>query len=897
MAELSKAYESAAVEKKWYARWLAEGWFVADPSSPKPAYSIVIPPPNVTGVLTLGHVLNNTIQDILARRARMLGKEVLWLPGTDHAGIATQTVVERQLRKEEGIKRHDLGRDEFVRRIWQWKEKHGGIIIEQLKRLGCSCDWSRERFTMDAEYSRAVQRTFVDLYQKGLIYRGRRMVNWDPVALTALSDEEVIPTPQQSALYYVRYELVEEPGRYLEVATTRPETIMADVALAVHPKDPRYEDLLGKEVWRPLHRAALPIIADNGIDPEFGTGVLKVTPAHDKLDFEIGQRHELPIIDALHPNGTINCPDVPELDGLDRFVARKKAAELLNESGLLAKEEAHESTVGFSERAGVPIEPRLSEQWFLKYPRVEEARAAVGSQGAIRFRPERWENVYQHWLENIQDWCISRQLWWGHRIPVWYSKEDPDKLHVAVEPPPDPENWTQDPDVLDTWFSSWLWPFETMDERTRARFYPTTDLVTAPDIIFFWVARMIMAGFEYTGKAPFQDVFFTGLIRDSQGRKMSKSLGNSPDPLDLIGKYGADGLRFGLMRIAPVGQDIRFDEKQIEEGRNFANKLWNATRFRQMHGGEVEGEINPALLSSDDKWILLRLDAAIRAVTKALDEYNFSEAAQALYRFFWSEYCDWYLEASKASLLSGEGAAPRKANTLAVTDFVLGYALRLFHPYLPFITEELWHGLGFNADLPDEQGAKTIQFARWPQPLGEDFKKHYGLSANDEKFAAAKYETVIAGRGLRRDFKIASNKRVVFVLKPTSVLAEEEASVLRMLLNAERLDLTPDYNPPKGTPTALTPLGELYLPLEGLIDLAAERERLGKEIARTEAELVTVRKKLANENFAANAPAAVVARASRARKEIRGPAGATGADGRLVRVGIRASRDYTQTTG
>jgi valyl-tRNA synthetase len=859
MAELSKAYESQAVEAKWYARWLAEGFFQADPASPKPAYSIVIPPPNVTGVLTLGHVLNNTIQDILARRARMLGREVLWLPGTDHAGIATQTVVERQLRKEEKKTRHDLGREEFVRRVWQWKEKHGGIIIEQLKRLGCSCDWSRERFTMDEGYSRAVQRTFVDLYQKGLIYRGRRMVNWDPVALTALSDEEVIPTPQKNALYYVRYELVEEPGRFIEVATTRPETIMADVGLAVHPDDERYRALLGKKVWRPLHRAQVPVVADEGIDPAFGTGVLKITPAHDKIDFEIGQRHDLPVIDVLHPNGTINCPEVSELNGLDRFVARKKAAEMLAESGLLAKEEPHESTVGFSERAGVPIEPRLSEQWFLKYPKVKEARAAVGS--AIRFRPERWETVYAHWLENIQDWCISRQLWWGHRIPVWYGKADPEKIYVALEPPPDPENWTQDPDVLDTWFSSWLWPIETMDDATRAKFYPTSDLVTAPDIIFFWVARMIMAGLEYTGQAPFKDVFFTGLIRDGQGRKMSKSLGNSPDPLDLIAKYGADGLRFGLMRIAPSGQDIRFDEKQIEEGRNFANKLWNATRFRQMHGGETEGEINPALLTSDDKWILLRLDAAIRAVTQALEEYNFSEAAQALYRFFWSEYCDWYLEASKAALGMADAEPPgaRKANTLAVIDFVLGHTLRLFHPFLPFITEELWHGLGFNADLPDDQGAKSIQFARWPQPLDDGFRKHYGLTPNDEQFANAKYETVIAGRGLRRDFHIASNKRVVFVLKPSRPLPEEEAAVLRILLIAERLDLVASYQPARGTPTALTPLGELYLPLKGLIDLDAERERLGKEIAKTEAELVTVRKKLANKNFVANAPPEVVA--------------------------------------
>jgi valyl-tRNA synthetase len=854
MAEIPKAYEPQAVEAKWYGRWLADKIFVANPTSPKPAYSIVIPPPNVTGVLTLGHVLNNTIQDILARRARMLGKEVLWLPGTDHAGIATQTVVERQLRKEEKKTRHDLGREEFVRRVWEWKEKHGGIIIEQLKRLGCSCDWTRERFTMDPAYSAAVARTFVDLYRKGLIYRGRRMVNWDPVALTALSDEEVIPTSQKSSLFYVRYELVDQPGQYLEVATTRPETIMADVALAVHPEDPRYRDSLGKKVWRPLARAEIPIIGDDAIDKDFGTGVLKVTPAHDKLDFEIGARHGLPVIDVLHPNGTINCPELPQLNGLDRFAARKKAAEILTENGLLAREEPHESTVGFSERAGVPIEPRLSDQWFLKYPQVKAARAAVGPGGAIRFRPERWEGVYQHWLEKIQDWCISRQLWWGHRIPVWYAHDDVSKMHVDVEPPPDPENWEQDSDVLDTWFSSWLWPFETMDEETRKKFYPTSDLVTAPDIIFFWVARMIMAGLEYTGKAPFHDVLFTGLIRDSQGRKMSKSLGNSPDPLDLIAKYGADGLRFGLMRIAPSGQDIRYDEKQIEEGRNFANKLWNAVRFRQMQGGESEGEIEPSRLTSDDKWILLRLDAAILGVTTALEGYHFNEAAQALYRFFWSEFCDWYLEASKAH--SGDPA--RKANTLAVIDFVLGHVLRLLHPFMPFITEELWLGLGFHSDLPADQGGKTIQLARWPASLGKDFREHYRLSPNDEEFAEEKYETVTAGRRLRRDFKIASNKKIVFILLPVAELPEEEAEVLRILLNAERLDLPKKYDAPKGTPTALTPLGRLYLPLEGVIDLEAERQRLDKEIAKTEAELVTVRKKLANENFVANAPTAVV---------------------------------------
>ena len=882
MAELSKAYEPAAVEEKWYAHWLAKGFFRADPASSKPAFSIVIPPPNITGVLTLGHVLNNTIQDILARRARMSGKEVLWLPGMDHAGIGTQTAVEKWLRKNEGVTRHDLGREEFLRRVLEWQDKHGGIIIDQLKRLGCSCDWSRQRYTFDDAYIAAVERVFVDLHQKGLIYRGRRMINWDPAAQTAISDEEVINKPQKGNLYYVRYEIVEEPGRFLEVATTRPETIMADTGVAVHPSDKRYRDLVGKHAWRPLAREKIPIVTDEAIDPEFGTGALKVTPGHDKLDFEIGQRHNLVAIDVLTPDGKIQCPDVPELHGLERFLARQKAAELLEEAGLLAKAEPHENNVGFSDRSDVPIEPRLSQQWFLRYPKTDEALAAV-REHLIRFFPAHWEKVYAQWLENIQDWCISRQVWWGHRIPAWYRE---DETRVQVDSPG--KEWTQDPDTLDTWFSSWLWAFETMDPETRAKFYPTSVLVTAPDIIFFWVARMIIAGLEFKpggserdeDNLPFRDVFFTGLIRDPRGRKMSKSLGNSPDPLDLIAKYGADGLRFGLMRIAPTGQDIRFDEKQIEEGRNFANKLWNATRFRQMHGGETEGEINPALLTSDDKWILLRLDAAIRGVTGALDGYNFSEAAQALYRFFWSEYCDWYLEASKASLGSArdpsaldalrvEGESPslaresralpeRKANTLAVTDFVLGHALRLFHPFLPFITEELWHALGFNADLPEEQGAKTIQFARWPPPLDDEFKKHYGLTPNDEQTANAKYETVIAGRGLRRDFQIASNKRVVFVLKPSRPLPEEEAAVLRILLNAERLDLAADYQPAKGTPTALTPLGELYLPLEGLVDLNAERGRLNKEIVKVEAELVTARRKLANANFAANAPAAVV---------------------------------------
>ncbi|MGH7978611.1 MAG: valine--tRNA ligase, partial [Limisphaerales bacterium] len=709
MSEIPKAYDPQAVENKWYQFWLDGKFFVADPKSSKPAYSIVIPPPNVTGVLTMGHVLNNTIQDILSRKARMDGKEVLWLPGTDHAGIATQTVVERTLKKSGEIRhRDDLGREKFLERVWQWKEKHGGIIIQQLKKLGASCDWSRERFTMEPEYSRRVQTVFVELYKKGLIYRGRRMVNWDPLALTALSDEEVIMKEQKGSLYYFKAEVADAPGTFLTIATTRPETIPGDTAVAVNPKDPRYANFIGKRLVRPLpaelprEQKLIPVIGDECVDFEFGTGVLKVTPAHDKADFEIGLRHKLPQIDIMHPNGHMNELAGKDLNGLERFMARKVAVQKLTELGALEKEEPYTNNVGFSERTDVPIEPRLSEQWFLKYPGTERSRAVV-AEGKMKFHPERWARVYDHWMAGIQDWCISRQLWWGHRIPVWFFPwngpapgEPGDSRQVRFDLPflsneqnrqiatqvfrPGGQNGEifvgvavqpgqteieellirnggrQDPDVLDTWFSSWLWPFATMgwpgQTETLKKFYPTTDLVTGPDIIFFWVARMIMAGFEFMGEMPFKNVCFTGIIRDKQGRKMSKSLGNSPDPLDLIGKYGADALRCGVMRAAPLGQDILFDEQNVELGRNFCNKLWNACRFRQMQGGEVQGEIDPKLLTPDDKWILLKLDTALREMAAAFAEYKFNDATATLYRFFWSEFCDWHLEASKAILTS-----------------------------------------------------------------------------------------------------------------------------------------------------------------------------------------------------------------------------------------------------
>jgi valyl-tRNA synthetase len=860
MEELPKRYDPNAVEPKWYQRWIEHGDFVANPESPKPAFSLVMPPPNITGMLTLGHVLNNTIQDILARRARMQGFEVLWLPGMDHAGIGTQTAVEKYLRRTENKTRHDLGREEFLRRVLEWQDKHGGIIIEQLKRLGCSCDWSRQRYTLDEAYAAAVQKVFVDLYNKGLIYRGRRMINWDPAAQTALSDEEVISKPQKGYLYFVRYEIVEEPGRFLEVATTRPETIMADTAMAFHPGDRRYSDFLGKHAWRPLAREKIPIIADQAIDPEFGTGVLKVTPAHDTLDFEIGQRHDLPITDVLAPDGHVNCPAVPELHALDRFEARKKAAELLEARGLLAKAEPYENNVGFSDRSDVPIEPRISEQWFLRYPKTKEALAVVRDH-LIRFFPAHWEKVYAQWLENIRDWCISRQVWWGHRIPAWYRKsqisnsksQSGEEIYVGIAPPPDPENWIQDEDTVDTWFSSWLWAYETMDQETRKKFYPTSVLVTAADIIFFWVARMIIAGLEFKpGKSseiedniPFHHVFFTSIVRDTQGRKMSKSLGNSPDPLELIGKYGADGLRFGLMRIAPTGQDIRFDEKQIEEGRNFATKLWNVARFRQMHGpSDPAPAIGQSKLSIYAVEVLARLNDTIDAVDNAYREYQFNAVAQRLYDFVWSDYCDWFVEAAKTDIFSQDKA--KKKSALAVMDFVLSAILRLLHPFMPHLTEELWSLFGL--------GEASIQFASLPKKIALDHTNDLGSMHH---LVSSVYGITQAGRNLIAVNNISSHRKLRPILRSEDKLISNEIPTLTRLLKVEEVVLNPEYQTPVGTPVAVTPFGDLFLP-KAAADQERERDRLNKEIAGIEEELRRVEAKLQNKAFAERAPAPVV---------------------------------------
>jgi len=869
MSELAKAYEPQAVEEKWYAAWQEAGCFRADESSDKEAYSIVIPPPNVTGILHLGHVLNNSIQDILVRRARQKGKEALWLPGTDHAGIATQAKVERELRETEGKTRRDLGRDEFLKRVWDFKDKHGNIIIKQLKRLGCSCDWSRERFTMDENYTQWVSQVFVDLFNQGLIYRGKRMVNWCPVSLTALSDEEVIMKASRSKLFTMKYELVESPGEFIEISTTRPETLMGDVAIAVHPKHPKYAKWIGQKVRRPFPEAEIPVIADDAVDLEFGTGALKITPAHDKTDFEIGLKHELEIIDVLHPDGTMNTPDLPEFNGLDRFVARRKAAAKLEEMGLLIGVEEYENNVGYSERADVPIEPRISMQWFLRYPEIAKSTEAVAS-GEIKFRPERWAKTYAHWMENLQDWCISRQLWWGHQIPVWYRKDKLDALknaesletkdaaagdiHVGTEAPTEGE-WVRDEDVMDTWFSSWLWPFATMssvgeNSATLKKFYPTTDLVTGPDIIFFWVARMIMAGYHFAEELPFKNVFFTSIIRDLKGRKMSKSLGNSPDPIDLMDKYGADGLRFGLMRIAPTGTDVRFDESSVEEGRNFANKLYNACRFRQMDGNEFVPLPDLESLPVYHIQVIAKLDQLTKDLDGIYDEYRFGEIAHRLYEFLWNDFCDKWLEAVKADLRESATDEARAA-ALGTFDAVMSRYLQLLHPYMPHVTEELSARMNYIAE-GEFVMRKMLPEIDLLASLPDQTKK------TAEKQATAVYEAAGRLRNLKAEYNLGSSKDVRFIIKGAVNWLSSELNVLALLAGAAEIIIESGYDAPKGTPAAVTAVGEAYMPMEGLVDVDAERTRISKEIDKMLLEVKKSEGKLSNESFISRAPEEVV---------------------------------------
>lgn len=857
MSDLPKAYDPSLVEEKWQSRWIEEGCFKADPASEKPAYSVVIPPPNVTGVLHLGHVLNNTIQDILVRRARQKGYEALWLPGTDHAGIATQVRVEKDLKQTTGRSRHDLGREAFLEKVWEWKEKHGGIIINQLHKLGCSCDWDRERFTMDEEYTKAVGQVFIELFKEGLIYRGRRMVNWCPVSLTALSDEEVIMTEQKSKLYTVLYKLEDGSGA-LHVATTRPETIMADVAVAVNPKDPRYAHLIGKNVMRPLNPTPIPIIGDEYVEIEFGTGALKITPAHDKADFEIGRKFNLEIIDILTPDGHINCPEVPELHGMDRFDARRKSVEMLEASGLMVNIEDYDNKVGFSERANVPIEPRLSMQWFLKYPCVKEAADAVAG-GDITFRPARWAKTYAHWLENIQDWCISRQLWWGHRIPVWYRKDKAEELrnapaldasaleqgflYVGTEPPQDPDNWIQDNDVMDTWFSSWLWPFSTMDEETRAKFYPTTDLVTGPDIIFFWVARMIFSGLEHMGEVPFNTVFFHGLIRDAQGRKMSKSLGNGVDPLDVISVYGADALRFTLVTGNSPGNDLRFSEEKVSASRNFANKIWNAARFILMNieGKDIDCAL-PKKLYTSDKWILNRFNNVTAAVTENLEKFELGMAVSKLYDFIWDDFCDWYIELAKIRMNGADEESADSARRVLV--WTMSNTLKLLHPFMPYITEEIWQ------TLPHDGEALIV--AKWPE---YDEALSFPQEAKDLENVMALIRAI---RTRRNEMNVPPSKKAHIYIDTAHPAPYEEASeFIARLAYGSKVEIGTGFDV-QGAVTAVTDDAKALLPMDDLVDKAAETARLNKELANAQKQLDTVKAKLANEKFTSKAPQNVI---------------------------------------
>ena len=878
MAEIPKSYEPQGVEQQWYDRWVAAGCFKGKVDHTRESFAVMIPPPNVTGVLHMGHLLNNTLQDIMVRRARQEGKSALWLPGTDHAGIATQSRVEKELRQKEGKTRHDLGREKFIQVASEWRDKHGGIILGQLRKLGASCDWDRTVHTLDAGYSQAVLQTFVTLYERGYVYRGKRMVNWCPVSQTGLSDEEVIMKPSKGSLYRMRYEVAEIPGTYLEISTTRPETIPGDAAVAVHPDDERYKHLIGKHVWRPFPRAQIPIVGDTAVEKDFGTGVLKVTPAHDRTDFDIGKRHNLPVVDVMNPDGTMNA-DAGPLAGVERFKARGMAEKLLEELGALVKTEPYENTVGYSERADVPIEPRLSEQWFIRYPKIDEAKRAVTS-GIIKFHPERWTKTYLHWLENIQDWCVSRQLWWGHRIPVWYRKgadrNDPKNLHVSLTAPADAANWEQDPDVLDTWASSWLWclatigwrkPGETTEELKH--WYPTGALATGPDIIFLWVARMIIAGLELHGpekktltddeirqRIPFKRVYFNGIIRDKLGRKMSKSLGNSPEPLDLIAKFGADGLRFGLLSIAPKGQDILFDEDRVSQGRNFCNKLWNAARFRQMSGpmadnstlAAVVSRIKATQLDDDDFAILQGLAELTDSTTKNLDEHEFTAYAQGLYSFFWGDFCDWYVEASKARLKD----PALVDNCLAVQDLVLRQFLLLLHPVAPFISEELWHLLGYGTEKDFIQNHHTGSGGDLLRVLRENGIK---MSAAKVADVALLREFVASVRGLKSQANQATRRDSVITIiakdATAKTLLQANRDKLSSMAGLAEITFADDAGDRTGS---LNSLGTVLLELSGTVDVAAEKIRLAKELTKLDQAVAAGEAKLTNEVFVSKAP-------------------------------------------
>ncbi|MBD5186040.1 MAG: valine--tRNA ligase [Bacteroidales bacterium] len=857
MNELATKYSPRDVEDKWYSYWMEHDLFRSVPDSREP-YCIIIPPPNVTGILHMGHMLNNTIQDILIRRARMEGKNALWVPGTDHASISTETKVIAKLASE-GVKKTDLTREEFLKHAWEWTEKHGGIILEQLKKLGASCDWSRTAFTMDEERSKSVIKVFCDLYDKGLIYRGLRMVNWDPANRTAISDDEVFFVEEKSKLYYLKYYVAGDPeGRYAVVATTRPETIMGDTAMCINPKDPKNAWLKGKRVIVPLVGREIPVIEDRYVDVEFGTGCLKVTPAHDKNDYMLGKNHNLESIDIFNEDGTI-AETAGMYVGMDRFDCRKKIADDLQAAGLMEKIEDYTNNVGTSERTKVAIEPRLSLQWFIKMKHFADISLSPVMDDIIRFVPEKYKNTYRIWLENIQDWCISRQLWWGHRIPAYYYTSPADGSEQIVVAPtreealdkaralPGCESLTdadlrQDEDALDTWFSSWLWPITLFNGINNPGneeinyYYPTATLVTGPDIIFFWVARMIMAGYEYVGKEPFENVYFTGIVRDSIGRKMSKSLGNSPDPLDLIATYGADGVRMGLMLAAPAGNDIMYDDKLCEQGRNFCNKIWNA--FRLVKGWEVDDNLaQPESARQAVEWFGARLSATAAEVNDLFAKFRISEALMAVYRLFWDEFSSWYLESVKPAYQKPVDRATMKA-TMDYFDALL----RMLHPFMPFITEELWQ------HMADRRPGESIMYASMPQAE---------VSARGEAVIAQMEEAkqIVNGvRGVRAQRNIPSKDTLT--LNVVGAAKCEFAPLVEKLGNLEAYN-TVDVKDAAAA-SFLVGTVEFNVPLADRIDTDTEKAKIQKDIDYYEGFRQSTLKKLGNERFVSKAPETVV---------------------------------------
>ena len=850
---LDNKYNSSKVEDRWYKHWLEKNYFHADAESEKEPYTIVIPPPNVTGMLTMGHVLNNTIQDILIRKARMEGKEACWIPGTDHASIATETKVIKML-EEKGINKNDLSREEFLDHAWEWKEKYGGIIINQLKKLGCSCDWERERFTMDEGYSKAVLESFVKLYEKGLIYKGHRLVNWCPVSKSAISDEEVIHKEIDSHLWYFRYPIKGE-DEYLVVATTRPETMLGDSAVAVNPNDKRYKKYIGKTVTLPLVGREIPIIADEYVDPEFGTGCVKITPAHDPNDFEIGKRHDLEFINVMNDDASINDNAPKKYIGKDRFEARKQVLHDIEQDGFLDKTENYLHKVGFSERGDVPIEFYMSDQWFMKMNELVKPAIDSVKSGKIRFHPEHWVKTYNHWMNNIKDWCISRQLLWGHQIPVWYHKEDKSRLHVSVNGPKDIENWEQDKDVLDTWASSWIWPMGVhnwpKESKDLSKFYPTNTLVTGPDIIFFWVARMIITGYEFLDQKPFTDVYFTSILRDESGKKLSKSLGNSPDPFDLFNEYGTDAVRFGIMLMAPQGLDVLFSKERLEIGRNFMNKLWNACRFISMNKPDnlvVGYSADETELRLPDKWILSRLNRAIKNYNKQMDRFHFNEAAKVLYDYIWNDFCDWYIEIAKTRFYSEDKNSKLITYDVCITS--IRKILPLLHPYTPFITEELW-------SFFKSERANDLIISPWPTEDKGVINKEI-----DNKMMMLQ-DIISSVRAIRSRMNIPPSKKIELNIKSDEEQTEFINKNSELIIALARLDsysAGSSVQKPSKSAAAVIHGMELYIPLGGLVDLDKERLQLNKRKTKIELLLSDIKKKLSNENFVSRAPEDIVKR-------------------------------------